>query len=210
MERFLTHAIDHFTREELTTFKYAIIGSVKNGGREGRVSKVNILFPDPDIQSAFIQYQDKSILRKMYFEQLSKIRTEGKLYETFIGPILNHVNVVIICYEEENDYVDILVEYLKEKYFIDCIDLNQLFIKGRIGSIYIDREEIKSNAAETKRMAQESLDRALETSMGGRLTLLAEMSKKAKLKKLKELGIHINRDDMDHLDEILVEAWVED
>ena len=207
-ERFLTHAIDHFTRDELTHFQYAIIGTVINGGRCKNIVKLNDLFPDMETQQTFIEYGDKSILKKMYFDYLSD---KGNLiYHTFINTFLNHQDVMILCKEGENAYIDVLVEYLKKNYSVECIDLNELFTKGRVGSIYIDRDEIHDKAVDVRRAAVKDQLESLASTSEGRLKILTEyMDTKGKIKKLKDLGINVTKADLKDLDKLLIEAWVE-
>lgn len=208
-ERFLTHAIDHFTRDELSHFEYAIISAgVNNGGRCKNIAKISDLFPTPDIMENFIEYGDKAILKKMYFKYLDNF--SNLIYKAFINNILHHKDIVILYREKETALIDVLVEYLKKNYALECIDLTELFIKGRAGSIYIDRSEIHNKAVDVRRAACKDQYNALESSRDGRLKLLGMMKAKDKIKKLKEIGIHITKGDIKDLDKLLIESWVED
>ena len=93
---------------------------------------------------------------------------------------------------------------------IDVIDLNKLFSEGRIGPIYIDRDEIWDKAVDIRRAAGEDQIRALASTSGGRLKLLGMMKKKDKIKKIKELGINITNYNKEDLDSILMDAGVND
>ena len=212
IERFLTHMIDHFTMDDILSMEYAIISAgVKCGGRAGNMAKISILHPSgasSDIIETYDKYQDKAILRKMYFEYLKEY--ENRLYLIFVSPVLNHQNICIICCERENYYIDILVEYLEEKFRIECIDLNKLFIKGRVGRLYIDRDLIHDKAVDIRRAAAKDNLKALESSKDGMLQLLGIMSKKEKIKVLKKRGIQTNKSDYKDLDQLLMEEWVED
>lgn len=208
IERYLTHAIDHFTRDELASFEYAIIGTLKNGPRCHNVAKINNLFPDNAVQDAFRDYVDKDTFKKMYYSYLDEY---GKtIYLVFINPILQHKDILIICKEGENPYIDVLVEYLKEKFSLDCIDLNQLFIKGRVGSIYIDRDDIWNKAVDVRMEAGMHQIQALESTSDGRMEILKMASPKWKINKLKEIGIKVTKADLKDLDQLLIESWVED
>lgn len=208
-ERYLTHAIDHFTRDELAHFQYAIISAgIKNQGKCENIVKISILFPSMDIQRAFIDYQDKSIIKKMYFKELDE--TKNEMYGLFVNPILQHQDILIICTESENVYIDILLEYLKKNFELDCIDLNELFTKGRVGSVYIDRDAIHNKAVDVRRTVGKIQIEALESTSDGRLKLLNLMGVKDKMKKLKDLGIMVNKSDIKDLDKLLIEGWVED
>lgn len=221
MQHFLSHAIDHFTIEELTHFQYAIISSkIRNGGRVQNVSKLNSFYPPPEIIIDYSEHKDKSIMGKQYMDFLSpkksndmgmtKSQMANMFYTTFINNIINHVDIVIICDKTENDYIDIICKVLKKDYGIEVIDLNELFIKGEVGPIYIDRDKIWDNAVDIRREAGKDQIRALESSSGGRLKLLNMMTKKQKIKKIEELGIAINNYNNDDLNSILMDAWVND
>lgn len=208
-ERFLVHAIDHFTREELISFNYAIVGTLTNGGRLTFVSKINAIYPSNETTEAFREYEDKNLLKKMYYKDLDC--DKYTLYLTFVNTMLHHQNIMIICHESENPYVDILVEYLKDKFKVECVDLNKLFIEGRVGSIYIDRKEIHNKAVDIRRDSVKRMIESRESTRDGRLELLEKhMDTNLKIKKLKELGIHVTKDDIDNIDQLLIEAWVED
>ena len=221
MQHFLSHAIDYFTAEELTHFQYAIISAaIKNGARMNNVVKASDFYPTPEIVAEYAEYSDKSIMEKMYMDFLNPKRENdigldrnqmaNIFYRTFINTLVMHVDVVIICDKSENDYIDVLCKVLKKEYKIDVIDLNKLFSEGRIGPIYIDRNEIWDRAVDIRRAAGKDQIRALESSSGGRLKLLQLMNKKQKIKKIKELGINITSHDNEDLDAILMDGWVND
>lgn len=218
IQHFLTHAIDHFTMQELTHFQYAIISAkVRNQSRVLNVSKFNVLYPTPEIVTAYADYQDKKILEKMYMEMLdSEDSATGtkwaanRLYTIFVKPLLDNVDVVIICDRLENDYIDVLCKYLKKRFDVEVIDLNELFSKGRIGSIYIDRNVIRDKAVDVRRAAAKEMKMSLESTSDGRLHLLNQMDKKEKIDKLKELGINVTKSDKNDLDKLLIDEWVQD
>lgn len=217
IQHFLTHAVDHFTVEELTHFQYVIISArVKNGMRAANVAKKNELYPSPEIVTAYAEYQDKKILEKMYMDMLRPKKTDtgnnpyaNCIYETIVKLLIKHFDIVILCDKSENDYIDILCKYLKEDFEIDVIDLNELFTKGRVGSIYIDRKVIWDKAVDVRRSTLRETIKSLESSRDGKIRLLGMMDKKSKVKKLKELGITVNESDMKNLDKLLMDEWVE-
>lgn len=218
IQHFLNHAIDHFTRDELAHFQYAIISAaVKNGNRAPNVCKISEIYPSPEIVAAYAEYKDKEILEKMYMEELmpSKHPETGndpmanRVYETFVNPLLKHHDIVIVCDQKENDYIDVFCKYLKKQFEIEVIDLNELFTKGRTGAIYIDRSEIWDRAVDVRRAASKMRYRSLESSHDGKLKLLNMMTKKEKIAKLKELGISVTERDKENLDKLLIDEWVE-
>ena len=215
-QHFLTHAIDHFTRDELIHLKYAIISAaINNYGKATNVSKVNELYPTVEIIENYAEFKDKRIMEKMYMELLTPDKNERginfattTIYKCFINPLLKNDDVVIICDRNENDYIDVLCKFLKKHFELEVIDLNELFTKGKIGPIYIDRKSIKDKAVDIRLDSLDKKRRDLETTSDGRRKLLGMMNKKEKLRKLKEIGITVN--DNDNLDELLIDAWVED
>lgn len=217
MQHFLTHAVDHFTREELTHFQYVIISAkVRNQNRTNNVVKMNNLYPDPDIVIAYNDYKDKEILEKMYMEMLcpEKSSTDNDwvandMYNLFVNPLMQHTDIVIICDKLENDYIDVIVKYLKKKFEIEVIDLNVLFTKGRIGPIYIDRDEIWNRAVDVRKSSVREMIKSMESTREGKLRLLSKMSKKDKIEKLEELGIKVTEADKKNIDKIIVDAWID-
>lgn len=216
LQHFLTHAIDYFSRDELSHFQYAIISAkIANNGRELNVTKLNNLYPTPDIVLSYAEYKDKKILEKMYTDLLTVHDSNDEwigeiIYKSFVNPLIHHHDVVIICDRTENDYIDILCKHLKKNYEIEVINLNQLFSEGRVGPIYIDRDVIWDKAVDIRRTAGKHQIEAMSSTRDGRMKLLSLWNKKEKIAKLKELGIKVNKGDMKELDKLLIDAWVED
>ena len=213
----MIHMIDHFTREELIHIQYAIVSaSITNGGHALNVRKFNDLYPDPDVVTAYAETHDKELMKRMYMDQLdpkdeiSKHSMECMVYGSFLNPLLLHHDICIICGRSENDFVDVLCEYLKKNFSIDVINLNQLFTTGRIGSIYIDRDEIHDKCVDIRRFAAKQSYESLSSTREGRSKLVGMMSKKQKLKKLDELGITPTSTKKSDIDELLNEAYVND
>lgn len=220
IQHFITHAIDHFTLEELTSMQYAIISAaVKNTSKCVNVAKVSKLYPTTDIVASYVEHQDKKIMEKMYIDLLTPEVESGKdityvdgaVYDYILTPVLNNQNVVIVCDRSENVYIDVLCKLLKKRYKIEAIDLNELFSKGRVGSIYIDKQQIRNSVVDIRRASNMKKKAELEQTTDGRLKLIYEiMTKKDKIKKLKELGINVSSNDMKDIDKILEDVWVYD
>lgn len=210
-QHFMTHAIDYFTRDELAHIQYAIISAkVANGGRATNVSKLSAtIYPSTETVLAYAEFQDKKILEKMYTDELKEEFVGNVIYQAFVNPLINHYDVMIICDRVENDYIDILCSYLKKEFKIEVIDLNELFSKGKVGPIYIDRDAIWDKAVDIRRSAGRSQIEALSSTRDGRMKLVNMWNKKEKIHKLKELGIRITRGDMKELDKLLIDAWVD-
>lgn len=218
IQHYLNHAIDHFTRDELVHMQYAIFSAkINNGGRSANnMTKVLDLYPQAHIIENYAEYQDKKIFEKMYMDQLCG-GTKGlreydsiinQIYQIFIVPLKLHQDIVILCDEHENLYVDVFCKFLKKQYFIDVIDLNTLFKEGSIGPIYIDREKINHKTVDIARDAAREQMRLLSSTKDGRLKLISMMNKKDMIAKLKEIGITVNKSDMKDLEKILIEEWV--
>lgn len=219
-QHFLIHAIDHFTADDLCHFQYAIISAaILNNGRVQNAAKIVYLYPPSDIITDYGIHKDKSIMEKMYLDYLnpnkksdgiSKDQMNNIFYRTFINPLINHVDIMIICDRSENEYIDILCDVLKKEYEIDVIDLNQLFSKGYVNDIYIDRDVISDIAVDIRRKAAIENKKSMESTSDGRLKLLGMMNKKEKIKKIEELGINVINFDNEDLNKILMDAWVND
>jgi len=221
LQHFLGHAIDYFTPDELTHFQYAIISAaVISNSKVLNVVKIPELYPVPEIVISYQEHKDKSIMRKMYKDfllpeadndmGLTKKHMANMFYNTFINTLLNHADVMIVCDKEENDYIDVICEILKDHFDIEVIDLNELFTKGRVGPIYIDRDDIWDKAVDIRRAAGDDMRRALESSAEGRMKLLGMMKKKDKIKKLEEIGITVTSTTNEDLNALLKSAWVDD
>lgn len=216
IQHFITHAIDHFTSDELIACKYVLFSAkITNQGTRLNVTKITDLYPTPSIVTNYAEYQDDKLMEEMYMDFLNpKKRKKGdewienKIYDTFIKPLMNHETTVIVCDKNENIYVDVFCKYLKDRFSIEVIDLNELFIKGHTGPIYLDRTEVHNKSVEVARDVVRKKAAALESTADGREKLFNAMNKKEKIRKLKELGIEINGADKDHIDEILREAWI--
>lgn len=215
LQHFITHAIDHFTSDDLVHFQYAIVSAKINNGRSvANTVKMNELYPSPEIVLEYDEYKDKNILEKMYFEMLDngdigKDESANLFYNVFVNTLINHYDVMILCDECENDYIDCLVKYLHKKFSIDVIDLNQLFTEGKTNEIYIDRKEIWNKAVDIRRLAGKEMIRTLSQTRDGRLKLLEKMSTKEKIEKCKEIGINVSKRDKHDLDSILIDEWVD-
>lgn len=214
-QHFMTHAIDYFSLPELTHFQYMVV-SMKIGvnGTSSNVHKNGNLYPTPDMIEAFAECGDDSIVQKMYDEYLT-IKTQddewiaGMLYKGMINPLLEHYDVMLVCDRTENIYLDAIAAHMKRVYRLEIIDLNQLFEKGHVGPIRIDRGEIRDKAVTIRRMAGNEMYRSLSSTSDGRATLLQNFNRKEKFSKLKKLGIRVSKDESDtELDKLLTESWV--
>lgn len=216
--------IDYFTLEDIYHFQYAIISAgVPNGGMltasNGNgcvVAKLSNLYPLPEIITAYAESHDKKILEKMYMDYLDTSKTNNDwigmiILKSIVDPLLNHFDILIVCKEEENDYIDVFCKFLHKRFDIDVIDLNKLFKEGHVGPIYIDRKEIRDNAVHLRREAVRMEREDLATTRGGRLKLVMNiMSKKDKIKKLHELGVSTKDESEEQLNRMLIDAWVDD
>ena len=221
-ERFLTHAIDHFTRNEIMSMGFLIVsagvqhpqnrkwqnGMTLQGESTGTTLKINELYPEDEVQELYFRFKTKDSIRELYFDQLK--RFNYLFYNAIVSPILQYQNRTLICKMRENDYVDIIIEYIKKTFSIDCVDLNELFSTGRCGEIYIDRDEIHNKVVPLARKVFKDKREEQNMTEGGRLVSLGEMSKKEKLKLLKKLGIRVGEHEHDQIDELLMESWVAD
>ena len=220
-KHFLMHMIDHYTLDELISFKYLIISAgISNQNRASNVTKMNILYPTPETVMTYTEYHDKKIMEKMYLDTLhpdkSKVGIKeyneivNRIYLTFINPLINHHDILIICQESENDYIDVLCKHLKDEYLIEVIDLNQLFTTGKVGELYIDRDKIWDKAVDVRRAAGAERIRELSMTREGKIHLINQMNLKEKIRKLKKYGISTKGIDPKDINNILLEAWCDE
>jgi hypothetical protein len=202
--------IDYFTREEITNLSYMIISaSIRNQGTQPNIVKCNDLYPSSDDAiSNYIQLEDKKLFHKTYYRELKQ--TENIIYQAIIDPILKHRhNIVLICAEREDMYIDVLCDFLKQEFALKTVDLNKLFDEGETDIFVIDKTEVNNKSIEIKRNAVRESIRSREQTPDGRAHLLSLMAKEDKLKKLKSLGIKVDKSMKDsELTELLKDEWV--
>ena len=209
-ERFLTHMIDHFTREELLSFQYAVISSgITISSRVLNAKKIPILWPYHDDYIEYVETGNLKVFKKLYLDWLKKEECEDMIYHLFLNQVLSRQNIMIVCLEREDFIIDILTEYLENKYSIKCINLNDLFIHGRVETLHIDYDEIHNHAVDLRKKVIKKDIESKSTTPEGRLKLLEIMPTKDKMNKLKELGIEMSKRDKKEFDKILIEEWVE-
>lgn len=215
-QHFLSDAIDYFTTDELLHFKYLLIsGTVANLSKQMNVTKGNRLYPTTDIIELYESTKNKKVMEEMYNDLLAIKDKRDEwigevIYISLVNPVLHHQDIVIVCDKEENDYIDVLCKHLKKVYALDCIDLNKLFTDGKVGPLFIDRNKIHDKAVDIRRAAAIKEAESIAATKDGRMSLLEKMNTKEKILKLKELGIKIKGSDKRRLNELLIDAWVND
>lgn len=216
-QHFLTHMIDHFTFDEILSIQYCLISvKVSNTSKLLTVNKCGHFFPTTDMILCYEETKNKEILEEMYMDlllpkdnKLKKQSGANSLYTTFINPLLHHVDICIVCDEVENDYIDCFCNILQKEYAIEVINLNELFKKGFIHPITINREKIWDKAVDIRKLAGNRQIDELKATYDGRMRLLnVIMDKKSKLHALKELGIDVDKNTKEkELNQLLIEAW---
>ena len=207
-DQFLINMIDYFTLDELKGIQFLIIGTLPNRGLCTNITKAGVLYPVSETCENYMTYGDKEVMKKMYYDDLKECKEV--IYTTIVENILNHVDIMIVCRKAENDYIDVFCEYLKEKFDVDCIDMNKLFAGETLDEIKLHGRKIRNNSIGIRRKAAEDAVKSLSSTASGRRKLMGMMSVKEKINRLKEVGIHVSKADIQNLDELLLEAWVED
>ena len=208
-EHFLLHFIDYFTRKELISIKYIIISAnVFNTDKMPMVSKAICFYPSNELTSNYQRNNDIELFNKDYFKELDS--TNYLLYEYLIEPLTNHEPIIIICRTKENFIIDIFCQYMLEKYKIDCIDLNQLFINGKINSIEYNHNELKETAKNIKTEHAKNWFNTCKHTIDGRKQLVNTINDKLKKKIIKELGYDVKKINKSQYNEILNNDWVND
>lgn len=206
-ENYIYHMIDYFTKEELANLSYLLISAkMRNQGTAPNVVKCNDLYPSSDILSNYIQLEDRKLFHKMYYKELQD--TENIVYRMIVDPILlHHHNIVLMSSESEDLYIDVLCDFLNKEFGMKVIDLDMLFKTGETDLFIIDKKLVRNNSVELKRKVVRERIRSAEKTEEGRAKLLSLMSKDDKIKKLKELGIRVDKN-KDDLTELLRLEWV--
>lgn len=207
-EHFLLHAIDYFTRKELISINYIIIsGNIFNTDKMPTVTRQVSLYPSSELINKYLANKNLDLFKQEYFYELDNV--DNIIYSNLIKPLINnHEPIFIICRIKENFIIDALIEFIHNKYKIDCIDLNKLFINGELSLIDYDQDKIKKVFKETEaRVAKDWINMQKETKEG-RKQLIKSMSDKVKAKLIKKLGYNTNKISKSEYDDILTNDWV--
>lgn len=215
LHHFLVHAIDHFSFTDLNYFEYAIISAkIKCGLKDSHCQKINNLFPLAETVIAYAETGNPDILEhdlfKLYDDLINNQHSDV-FYKVFVQNVEKHINVLIVCDEQENPYIDVLCKYLKKKFAIEVIDLNKLFTKGKLDPIHYDYDVIRDKGVDVRRAAKKQAEENLATTRDGRLELVRGWDKDRKIKQCKKIGLRVRKSISEReLDQILIDAWVED
>lgn len=215
IQHFLTHMIDYFSFDELTSAQYLIISAaVMNQHKQKNVVKCPDLYPTTEIVKTYAETGDKKLMEKMFMELLKPEKgsdwENNVIYRFILDPLDHHFNIIIICDEKENDFIDVIAKYLKKSFSIETINLNELFIKGKLGPITIDREKIRNKTVDVRINALKEEQKRFSATRDGRLHLISLMTTKEKKKKLKELGVNLEFEDKKNYEKLLVEVWADE
>jgi len=209
-KQYLLNMLDYFTMEELSSFKYQVVSvSVRCGSLLlDQAQKPGYIYPSFEAIEQLTDTGDTDLFRRTFTEELKKVKND--IYQAILQPIIQyHHNILIVYDDSEELYLDVIVDFLAKRYHLPCIDLNRLFTEGETDIFYLDRREIHNRSVRIAREATADLVRAKSSTFDGRMDLLYNhMSKKDKLDKLDSLGVKVDRADLDHLNDLLVEAWV--
>lgn len=217
-DKFLLHMIDHFTREELLHMQFIIISTiVKNGGHAENVIKCLGLAPTSDVTVLTYETDDMDVIRKAYLDELDSddpiVRSEmnGQYLKYILNPVELHHDVCIVCDKKEHKYIDVFCEFIKKEFGLDTIDLNELFTKGRVGSMRIDRDEIHDRCVDIRRASVKRYHDSMSTTREGRTKLVYEiMDKKDKIKLLDKYGITPTSTKTADLNEMLRDVYIDE
>jgi len=206
--------IDYFTKNELLHFQYVLLGKVTNNGKLESVGNCNLLYPSVDVIDIYEEGNIKAA-KKMYREYLFP-KNENKnwiyplLNETFINTLTLHHDVILMYTDDVKPYIDFLMEFLYDELKLEFLDLNKLFEEGKVGPLYLDLKALQKKIRPMIREEQERKNALVASTEQGRNNLLSKMNTQDKIKKLKELGIKVSKDDIKEkkLDKLLHDAWV--
>ena len=216
LQHFLVEMIDYFTLDDLVDIQYVIISSkIHNGNRCANIVKMNSLYPLPEMVESYASSGDKDILRKLYFDMMEKGTSEYRhsnsfkvaMYQTIVNPVLNNYDICLMCDKEEDPYLDVVCDYIEKSFSLKTIDLNELFSKGKVGQIKIDKDKVHDKAVDIRRAALKEEYSTMKATDGGRKQLVKIMTKEDKIKELKKLGVKLDQDDKEIIDELLIDEW---
>nr|DAN39850.1 MAG TPA: hypothetical protein [Caudoviricetes sp.] len=209
-EKFLMHMIDYFTRDELSYLEYRVISAgMVSGNNVLSVVSANALFPSFENQNLWIETNNRDALKKGFYEDLDL--EYNTLYHSVIEPFAEHMDVVLITTEQEFVYLEILAEYLLERYKLPIINLNQLFGQGEIDPMKWNPKRIMDGIRRIQRKIKEANQDSMSSTPSGRLTLMNHMDRKERIKKLIQIGVDVDAHESDEvIQELLMEAWVKD
>lgn len=206
-EHFLSHMIDHFTRGEILSFYYIIIGAgVKNTNKVENVLKPTWSYPNNSIIDHYWQTKDRERFIKDYLEELDL--NKDSVHSYIVKPIINRRNVILVSKKAEDIITDGFVLYLKKTFKIDCIDLNELFSKGSVGEIQYDFDLIHKESQKVFDEEEKIWRKSQLETEAGRANLFLNMTDKEKIKKVKELGYNPSKLSSQDINQIINEEWV--
>jgi len=218
-QNFLIHAIDHFSKQDLIEAQYVIIsGKMPYGGLNAdHIAKCAQLYPPSDILLEYSATNNPELFKKSFLDYLGSDLHDDQVWiqNTILKTILNlhdaHWNVILICDKSESLYLSTLTEFIQKQYHLASIDLNELFEKGHVGDIYIDRTDVNHRIVDLRRKAAISEMHSKSLTEHGRAELLEKMSRKDMIRKLKELKINTTgRKTDEELRSLLIDGWVKD
>lgn len=132
-ENFLLYAIDYFKREELLDFLYIIVsaGIIHPSGKlsTDKIFKLSSLYPPYDIISLRENGYDDKVIKTKYYNYLKEYSV---IYDIVTYATIQHKNIVIICRNNENYFIDMLCDFIYDKFKLPSINLNSLFTKGKV------------------------------------------------------------------------------
>lgn len=201
--------LDHFTRNEILSFYYIILGAgIKNSNKMENVLKPTWSYPDNSLIEHLFQTKDRERFIKDYNENLKL--NQDSVFMYVVKPILRKQNVILISKKNEDIIVDGFIVFLKNIFKIDCIDLNKLFAEGDIGEISYDYDKIVEQGKDIFEKGQKALNKERLKTEAGRAQIFLNMTEKEKMKKLKELGYNPSRVRKSEIDQIIHDEWIVD
>lgn len=199
--------IDHFTRTEILSFYYIILGAgIKNTNKLENILKPTWAYPDNSLIEQYFQTRDKERFINDYVSDLKEVSCAIHMY--IVKPIIQRRNLILITKKNEDIIAEGFVKYLKDYHKIDCINLNDLFSKGSVGKINYDFDEINKESEEFFYAEEKKWKKDQSKSEAGRANLFLKMTDKEKNKKLKELGYNPSRVNKNEIDQIIHDEWI--
>lgn len=216
-KNFLMYFIDYFELDEIKSFYYLLISAaIPNERLNENVVKVWDLYPSSELVMMLDDSNGNIIIdesryenfKKEYFKELDE--SKNVIYKSILSPILHHnSNFMIVSSEKESMIIDALCEYLKKKFKLPIINLDELFEKGETDVFYIDKHKMHNAAVSLAREVSHNQVEGLKKTEEGRKRLLTKMNEKELRRLLKELDIRVSKNtSMSELIKLANENWV--
>lgn len=202
---FLQEFINENPKIVLRTQFVLVSSNIRKSGRYEKqvINANNMFFPNTELIMDYDDYKNNHKFREKYYDQ---IRESNPFLATIITyAIKEKETIVFLCTKREMkkyNYLEILVDYIKEEFDYPVIDYKKLK-KGTVKKVkYSDSYTLNKCKKVLKKAKKEKRDKML-SSEKGREKYFKDMSKKELIKELKKRDLYIEDMDKSEMIEML-------